>query len=71
MPRYQVPWSSLLPIAGITGLCVATGSMLDWYYRSFETQGLPRRRAMDYFDYVMEERDEKITGSMYRQQVKY
>ena len=77
--KYTMPWGALLPVFGMTLLCMSMKPMVDWYQR-FDTEGKvrtifqsmtdfqPKRRAMDYFDYIMAERDETITGSMYRQQ---
>lgn len=66
--RYSIPWSGMLPVAGISLLMAATRPGLEWYERKFVTEGKPARKAMDYFDKIMAERDVKITGSMYRQQ---
>ena len=68
MPAYTVPWSAMLPIFGITVLTIAGERMLNWHMKTFQTEGKPVRFAMDYWDNIMKERDEKLTGSMYRQQ---
>jgi hypothetical protein len=70
MAKYTVPWSSLSIVAAMSGLVMTMGGLIDWHYRIFITEGKPRRMAMDYFDNVLAERDVKITGSIYRQQLK-
>jgi hypothetical protein len=44
MPKYTIPWSGLLPVFGITVFTIAMGSLVDWHYRFFRTEGKVRKK---------------------------
>ncbi len=39
MPAYTIPWSGMLPVAGMTVLVMSMSYMIDWHYRTFRTEG--------------------------------
>ncbi|KAI3657734.1 hypothetical protein MP638_003989 [Amoeboaphelidium occidentale] len=53
---YIIPWSSMLPIAGITAAVMCMRPIADYLKRE---DGREKKKALDYFDYLMKERDIK------------
>ena len=52
--RYQIPWSAMMPVAGMTLLVMSMDSLLAWHERTFVTGGKVRWFLLFFVVFLLE-----------------